>query len=144
MHITPRLIRTWADEGNIPDLTLAELDFRLTQVLMGVYSDPFLRDRLYLKGGTALNKLFFPSTNRLSVDLDFNAVGPKVQVMQERPQMARRVMDILAGQDADYRPEHDYRYEQSTIEASFAPLSGAGRQESRASQTQHRCRSWRL
>lgn len=28
MRITSHLIRTWADEGNIPDLTLAELDYR--------------------------------------------------------------------------------------------------------------------
>lgn len=33
MHITPHLIRAWADEGHIPDLTLAELDYRLTNLL---------------------------------------------------------------------------------------------------------------
>ena len=49
--------------------TLAELDYRLTQTLAAIYSDPWLRETLYLKGGTALNKLFFPATNRLSIDL---------------------------------------------------------------------------
>jgi predicted nucleotidyltransferase component of viral defense system len=80
VQITPRVLRIWTDEHRIPDLTLAELDYRLTQALAAIYSDPWLRVTLYLKGGTALNKLFFPTTNRLSIDLDFNAVGPKSQV----------------------------------------------------------------
>lgn len=57
MQVTTRTIRNWADEGGIPDLTLAELDFRLVHALQAVYADSFLRDRLLLKGGTALNKL---------------------------------------------------------------------------------------
>ena len=70
MQVTTRTVRNWADEGGIPDLTLAELDFRLIHALQAVYTDPFLRARLCLKGGTALNKLYLSGTNRLSVDLD--------------------------------------------------------------------------
>lgn len=77
MHPASHVLRTWADEQHIPDLTLAELDYRLTHAPGAIFSDRFLRDRLCLKGGTALNKLFFPAVNRLSVDLDFNAVGPR-------------------------------------------------------------------
>jgi predicted nucleotidyltransferase component of viral defense system len=129
MRLTPHLLRTWADDHQIPDLTLAELDYRLTHALIAVYDDPFLRDRLYLKGGTALNKLFFPAVNRLSVDLDFNAVGAKAQVLAERAQLTNQVMTLLAGQKAGYHLAHDYRrYEQSTIRADFAPLSGSPRQ----------------
>ena len=73
MQVTTRIIRNWADEGGIPDLALAELDYRLMHALQAIYADPFLRDRLYLKGGTALNKLYLPGQGRLSVDLDFNA-----------------------------------------------------------------------
>ncbi|MFZ2359509.1 MAG: nucleotidyl transferase AbiEii/AbiGii toxin family protein [Anaerolineae bacterium] len=125
MRITSHALRIWADDHHIPDLTLAELDYRLTQALDAVYSDPFLRERLYLKGGTALNKLFFPAVNRLSVDLDFNAVGPKAQVLAERTQLANQAMALLAGQGAGYEFAHDYRrYEQSTISAGFAPVSG--------------------
>lgn len=129
MRLTTHLLRIWADDHRIPDLTLAELDYRLTQALDAIYSDPFLRERLYLKGGTALNKLFFPAVNRLSVDLDFNAVGPKAQVLAERTQLTNQVMALLAGQDAGYSLAHDYRrYEQSTIRADFAPVSGSPRQ----------------
>ena len=60
MDLTTRAIRIWADENAIPDLTLAELDYRLVHVLRAIYADPFLRDRLCLKGGTALNKFYIP------------------------------------------------------------------------------------
>ena len=77
MEITTRAIRTWADENDVPDLTLAELDYRLVYALQAICADPFLRNRLYLKGGTALNKFYIPNQGRLSVDLDFNVVGPR-------------------------------------------------------------------
>lgn len=129
MRLTPHGLRIWADDHHIADLALAELDYRLTQALDVIYGDPFMRERLYLKGGTALNKLFFPTVNRLSVDLDFNAVGPKAQVLAERAQLTNQIMSLLAGQDADYTLAHDYRrYEQSVIRADFAPISGSLRQ----------------
>jgi len=54
MRLTSHVLRTWADDHQIPDLNLAELDYRLTQALDAIYSDPFPRERLYLKGGTAV------------------------------------------------------------------------------------------
>lgn len=129
MHLTMHVLRTWADDQRVPDLTLAELDYRLTHALGAIFNDPFLRERLCLKGGTALNKLFFPAVNRLSVDLDFNAVGPKAQVLAERGPVASQVMALLTAQDAGYELTHDYRrYEQSTIQAYYVPVSGGPRQ----------------
>lgn len=128
MQITPRILRIWADENRIPDLTLAELDYRLTQALAAIYNDPWLRETLYLKGGTALNKLFFPSTNRLSIDLDFNAVGPKSQVLQGRERLVARVGELLTSQDASYQIRHSYTYAQSTLQVSFVPVGGGARQ----------------
>jgi predicted nucleotidyltransferase component of viral defense system len=104
------------------------LDYRLTQALNAIYDDAFLSAQLRLKGGTALNKLFFPAANRLSVDLDFNVIGTKVQVLAERGEIADRVRALLSEQDAGYALAHDYRYEQSTIQAAFTPLSGGPRQ----------------
>jgi predicted nucleotidyltransferase component of viral defense system len=129
MHLTSHALRAWADDHQIPDLILAELDYRLTHALGAICGDPFLCERLCLKGGTALNKLFFPAVNRLSVDLDFNAVGPKAQVLAERGRIASQVMALLTDQDAGYGLTHDYRrYEQSTIQANYVPLSGGPRQ----------------
>ena len=128
MYVTAHIIRNWADEGGIPDLTLAELDYRLVHALQAIYTDPFLRDRLYLKGGTALNKLHLPGPNRLSVDLDFNAVGPRERVLRERTQISRTVMAALEQQDSDYDFTYRWRYEQASIYARFLPVSGAARQ----------------
>lgn len=128
MEITARIIRNWADEGGIPDLTLAELDYRLVHALQAIYADPFLHDRLYLKGGTALNKFYLPGHGRLSVDLDFNAVGPKERVLQERTQISQTVMTALEQQDSDYDLTYRWRYEQATVYARFSPLTGAARQ----------------
>lgn len=48
--------------------------FRLLDLLSGVRSHPFLRERVALKGGTALN-LFCGEVPRLSVDIDLNYIG---------------------------------------------------------------------
>lgn len=106
MRLTPRLIRAWADQNRIPDLTLAELDYRLVHGLQAIYDQPFLRQRLCLKGGTALNKLYLPGQDRLSVDLDFNALGPRDQVLADRTPIGQAVMDALQAQ----APGYDFPY----------------------------------
>lgn len=128
MEITTRAIRTWADENDVPDLTLAELDYRLGHALQAIYADPFLRNRLYLKGGTALNKFYIPNQGRLSVDLDFNVVGPRDQVLEERTQFSQRVMKVLGEQDSSYDFTYRWRYEQATVYARYLPLTGAAQQ----------------
>lgn len=128
MQITPRVLRLWADENRIPNLTLAELDYRLTQALAAIYGDSWLRESLYLKGGTALNKLYFPTVNRLSVDLDFNAIGSKSEVLQGRERMVGRITELLSSQDASYQISHSYTYAQSTVQVSFMPVGSEVRQ----------------
>lgn len=63
------------------------------------------------------------------MDLDFNAIGPKAQVLAERAQVASQVMALPTAQDAGYELMHDYRrYQQSTIQAYYVPVSGGPRQ----------------
>lgn len=128
MQVTTRAIRNWANEGGIPDLTLAELDLRLLHALQAVYGNPFLRDRLYLKGGTALNKLYLPGANRLSVDLDFNVIGPREQVLRERTPIGEAVAAVLRQQDPGYDLTYRWRYDQVTVYARYAPLTGTAPQ----------------
>ncbi|MFZ3077457.1 MAG: nucleotidyl transferase AbiEii/AbiGii toxin family protein, partial [Candidatus Aenigmatarchaeota archaeon] len=47
-----------------------EKDYALTWLLYGVYNSK-LKDILAFKGGTALSKIYFPKSWRLSEDLDF-------------------------------------------------------------------------
>lgn len=125
LELNERILRGWADEIKIDDLVLAEQDFRLTHILRDISSDDFLSERLYLKGGTAINKLYLKETPRLSIDLDFNAVGEKQKVMAERDAIRDRLIGLLEEQDPDYRVRHDHRYEQTAIRAKYTPIFGA-------------------
>ena len=66
-----------------------EIVLRLGELLRAVRQDAMLRDRLVLKGGTALN-LCYGAPRRLSVDLDFNDIGAadREQMQSDRPLVA--------------------------------------------------------
>lgn len=55
--------------------SLIERDYVLGWLLWGIYTHPFLRDKLILKGGNCLRKLYFPQA-RFSEDLDFTITEP--------------------------------------------------------------------
>ena len=73
--MSPEAIRRMAREVGLPAGTL-EKDYAATWLLCGLY-DPSssLKETLVFKGGTAIRKLYFPETWRLSEDLDFTVVG---------------------------------------------------------------------
>lgn len=127
MRINRTIIRNWADEIGIDDLVLAEQDFHLMNLLKAIYSDPFLRDRLYLKGGTAINKLYLRKTPRLSVDIDFNAIGGKEQVLEERNQVREGIEAKLKEQDINYTIKTKKTYELTSLKAGYTPLFGGTR-----------------
>lgn len=68
---------------------------RLLEVLDGVRSHPFLKSRMVLKGGTALN-LFVLDVPRLSVDIDLNYIGAadRETMLAERPQVERALQAV--------------------------------------------------
>lgn len=61
-----------------------EQDLILSRILVELYQNEFLKDQLIFRGGTALNKLFFPSPVRYSEDLDFVqiTVGPMKKIVK--------------------------------------------------------------
>jgi len=66
---------------------ILEKVYRLLSALGQFISIPYLRERLVLKGGTALNLFYFENLPRLSVDIDLNYIGQLElsQMLQERP-----------------------------------------------------------
>ncbi len=71
--ITAEETRRLAREQGIPAGVL-EKDYALTWLLSGIYhKNSKLRDTLIFKGGTAIRKVYFPETWRLSEDMDFTA-----------------------------------------------------------------------
>ncbi len=83
-----------------------------------------MSERLYLKGGTALNKLYLRETARLSVDLDFNAIGKKKEVLEERRSIRLKIIEKLKEQDPNYRTKSKSRYELTTIHLGYDPIFG--------------------
>ncbi len=69
----------------------------LLNLLEGFRSHPFLKDRLVLKGGTALN-LFILDLPRLSVDIDLNYIGAveRENMLAERPKVEQAVQAVCA------------------------------------------------
>ena len=70
---------------------------RLLELLEGVRSHPFLKHRVALKGGTALN-LFVFEVPRLSVDIDLNYIGAVSRdvMLAERPKLEQAIQAVCA------------------------------------------------
>jgi hypothetical protein len=71
--------------------------FRLMALLDALNSHPFLKTRIALKGGTALN-LFHFEVPRLSVDVDLNYLGAvdRDTMLAERPKVEQAVQAVCA------------------------------------------------
>ena len=125
LDITQRMLRNWADEVGISDLSLAEQDVRVSYALKEIFENDFLKPLLCLKGGTAINKLYLKDTSRLSVDLDFNHLGDKDTVAKQRPDVRKEIVKALARDDPSYEFGVTRRdWYQTTIQAAYKPLSG--------------------
>ncbi|MEW6554350.1 MAG: nucleotidyl transferase AbiEii/AbiGii toxin family protein [Actinomycetota bacterium] len=76
-----------------------EKSIRLLYLLEAIKDNPFLRSRLVLKGGTALN-LFIMELPRLSVDIDLNYIGsPERGVMLEERPLVERTLQAICGRE---------------------------------------------
>jgi len=75
---------------------MLEKAVRLLGVLDGIRHHPYLRERVVLKGGTALN-LFQFRLPRLSVDIDLNYVGARDQetMLEERPKVDQALKAVF-------------------------------------------------
>ena len=62
----------WAEQRQV------EQDLVISRAIVDLFSDPFLREQLRFRGGTALNKLHFPAPIRYSEDIDLvrTSTGP--------------------------------------------------------------------
>jgi len=77
---------------------------RLLDLLAKIQTHPFLKGRLVLKGGTALN-LFHLSVPRLSVDIDLNYIGgiDRETMLEERPKVEQAVAAVCGRADLSVR-----------------------------------------
>jgi predicted nucleotidyltransferase component of viral defense system len=95
VRISPEMLTAQAETtGFRPDML--EKVGLLLQLLDAVRSHPFLKDKLVLKGGTALN-LFIFDVPRLSIDIDLNYVGVDREAMlAERPKVEEALQAVFS------------------------------------------------
>ena len=103
MRISPERLSAEAEAtGFQPELL--EKTFQLLGLLDAIDSHPFLRGKLALKGGTALN-LFVFDVPRLSVDIDLNCVGAQdaEEMREERPLIEEALQAVFSREDYTVR-----------------------------------------
>lgn len=78
-------------------IDIFEKVYMLLTTLKQFMSIPYLKDRLVLKGGTALNLFNFDDVPRLSVDVDLNYIGQidKTKMIEERKIVNETIQQIL-------------------------------------------------
>jgi predicted nucleotidyltransferase component of viral defense system len=72
----------WAEQRQV------EQDLIISRAIIDLFADPFLREQLRFRGGTALNKLHFPAPIRYSEDIDLvrttaGPIGPILDRVRE-------------------------------------------------------------
>ncbi|MDE0311942.1 MAG: nucleotidyl transferase AbiEii/AbiGii toxin family protein [Caldilineaceae bacterium] len=83
---------------------MLEKAIHLLGLLDVMCSHPFLKGKLALKGGTALN-LFVFDVPRLSVDIDLNYVGNESReaMLEERPRLEEAIQAVFSREDFSIR-----------------------------------------
>lgn len=94
MKLDAAYIKRIADATGFDPVQLEKV-IRLRQLLIEFRKHPFLRERLVLKGGTAVN-LFYLELARLSVDIDLNYIGQlgREEMQRERPDIVKAAEQI--------------------------------------------------
>lgn len=82
-------ITEWRNNAPWPENYQVEQDLIITRSLVEIYKDPFLKERLAFRGGTALHKLHLPPQVRYSEDIDLVQIsaepfGPVIDKLRER------------------------------------------------------------
>ena len=94
-----------AQELNVQKQTLERV-LRLIDVLKFINTDEYLKEKLALKGGTAINLSFYNCT-RLSVDIDFDYIGSieREQMISDRALIEAKLLSYMQESNIQYRSD---------------------------------------
>lgn len=123
-RFSEREVRIWSDEIGVSNHLLAEQDLHIVSILKEISENENFNGKLYLKGGTAINKLHLEDLSRLSIDIDLNHIGAKQQVLKERSGLADTLGTLLKSR-YPYDISTKKTYEQTTIRAGYSSLSAS-------------------
>lgn len=97
--ITENLLQTIANRTGFRK-DLIEKIIRMNDLMFDIFSHPYLKSRVLLKGGICLNFCYL-NIPRLSIDIDLNYIGATdIETMQkERREMTRAIKIIITDQE---------------------------------------------
>ena len=103
MRVSPESLGIQAEATGFQQDVLEKVA-QLLGLLEALCGHPFLRGKLALKGGTALN-LFLFDVPRLSVDIDLNYVGAATReaMLEERPRIEQAMQAVFRREDFEVR-----------------------------------------
>lgn len=84
--IPENFIEQWRNSVKWRTLPQIEQDLLISRALVDLYNEPYIKDALVFRGGTALNKLFLKPPARYSEDLDF---------VQKRPEPIGKTINAI-------------------------------------------------
>lgn len=68
----------WQDQVPWKSFAQVEQDLIITRTLIHLFEDPFLKENLAFRGGTALHKLYLHPAPRYSEDIDLVQIKPGI------------------------------------------------------------------
>jgi predicted nucleotidyltransferase component of viral defense system len=84
--IPENFIEQWRNVVKWRTLPQIEQDLVISRALVDLYNEPYIKDALVFRGGTALNKIFLRPPARYSEDIDF---------VQKRPESIGKTIDAI-------------------------------------------------
>lgn len=93
--IPQRDIIAWREHAPWPKDTQVEQDLLLTKAMIAIFTDPFLRGQVAMRGGTALHKVHLAPAARYSEDIDLVLVGDRPEDHVRKA--LRRVLEPILG-----------------------------------------------
>jgi predicted nucleotidyltransferase component of viral defense system len=106
-------ITEWRKQAPWPESYQVEQDLVISRALVEIYSDPDLKNVFAFRGGTSLQKIFFPEPKRYSEDIDLVQV-PKENIGSSIDKIRRRLDPWLGtpkSDRGDSRYTLKYRFE---------------------------------
>lgn len=88
-----QMLKTMAREQSV-DLEIVQKDYAISYLLAAIAQTASLGEKIVLKGGTALKKLYYPNY-RFSEDLDYSTL--KLGVLPKRNELLQAAVDHMAG-----------------------------------------------
>jgi predicted nucleotidyltransferase component of viral defense system len=86
--IPKNFVEQWRNSVKWRTLPQIEQDLVISRALVDLYNEPYIKDALVFRGGTALNKLFLKPPARYSEDIDFvqkrsEPIGKTIDAIRE-------------------------------------------------------------